>query len=236
MSSNSWPRIFATAPIVSALRGREAPSARAPSVRLCPCVATAISPLQVAELVLADLDLVAVIESVRLDAPAVDVGAVKRPEIVDVVAVLAIDEEGVVARDRDVVEEDRGVGRSPDAHPVLIDREALTRPSAAGPDDQRGADAVDLLLEVDRLVLPRLVDAVAHRGRRLLVALGPAQVGPALLAVVGPLRVDEAAFGAVNGRHPSPLLALPGGHLDLAEKDVGEGLDVAAGDHGVAGL
>ena len=25
MSSNSWPRIFATAPIVSALRGRESP-------------------------------------------------------------------------------------------------------------------------------------------------------------------------------------------------------------------
>src|SRR3954468_4046535 len=108
MSSNSWPRIFATAPIVSALRGREAPaSGRALSVvRLCPCVATAISPLQIAELVLADLDLVAVLKAVRLDAPAVDVGAVEGPEIVDVVAVLAIHEEGVVARDRYVVEED----------------------------------------------------------------------------------------------------------------------------------
>src|SRR5437667_3936872 len=149
MSSNSCPRIFATAPSVSALRGREAPpSPRAPSVRLWPCVATAISLLQIAQLVLADLDLVAILEAVRLDPPAIDVGAVERPEIVDVVPVLAVDHEGVVARNRDVVEKDRGIGRPADAHPVLIDGKAFTRSPAARPDHQRGADAIDLLLEV----------------------------------------------------------------------------------------
>src|SRR5688572_20349043 len=97
MSSNSWPRIFATAPIVSALRGRESP--RGPS-RSCPAASllaiTAISLLQVTELVLADLNLVAVLQTVRLDPAAVDVGPVQRAEVVDVVAVLAVDEQRVV--------------------------------------------------------------------------------------------------------------------------------------------
>src|SRR5688500_13352800 len=99
MSSNSWPRIFATAPIVSALRGRESPRALSrswPTASLLAITAIRASPLQVAELVLADLDLVPVAEPVRLDATAVDVGSVQRSEVVDVVAVLAVYEQSVV--------------------------------------------------------------------------------------------------------------------------------------------
>src|SRR5919199_1208283 len=106
MSSNSWLRIFATAPIVSALRGREGESlgARRGSASLRPLApssvaAIAISALQIAQLVLADLNLVAVVQAVRLDPAAIDVGAVERPEVVDVKAVLPPDDKGVVSRD-----------------------------------------------------------------------------------------------------------------------------------------
>src|SRR5215211_6794846 len=104
MSSNSWLRIFATAPIVSALRGREGESlgGRRCSASLRPLApssvaAIAISALQVAQLVLADLNLVAVLEAVRLDPAAIDVRPVQRSEIVDVEAVLAAHDQRVVA-------------------------------------------------------------------------------------------------------------------------------------------
>src|SRR5688500_11703554 len=146
MSSNSWLRILQTAPIVSALRGRDAPSARLAEV-VPVLVATPTSALQVTELVLADLDLVPVVELVRLDPPAVDVGAVERSQIVDVEAVLTLDKQRVVARDGHVVEEHLRVGAAADAHPVGVDREALTRAAAAGADDERRAGLLYLLLD-----------------------------------------------------------------------------------------
>src|SRR5690349_4469430 len=116
MSSNSCPRIFATAPIVSALRGREGESLagarRSGSLRVfgpSSVVATAISALQVAQLVLADLDFVAVLQAMRLDPAPVDVGAVQRAEIVDVEAVPAPHDQRVVAGHGDVVQEHRGI-------------------------------------------------------------------------------------------------------------------------------
>src|SRR5680860_1512570 len=127
MSLNSFSRILQTAPIVSALRGRE-------SRRAC-CSDTAIGRsllLQVAQLVLADLDLVAVGEPVRLDPAPVDVGAVERAEVVDVEAVAAVDQQGVVAGDGDVVEEDAGVGAAADADPLLGHSEALPGAATAG--------------------------------------------------------------------------------------------------------
>src|SRR5919202_4811802 len=100
MSSNSWLRIFATAPIVSALRGRDAWPRAALERRSAPAalpssrvVATSISALQVAQLVLADLDLVAVVELVRLDAAPVDVRPVQRTEVVDVEPVAAANDQ-----------------------------------------------------------------------------------------------------------------------------------------------
>ena len=127
MSSNSPSRILQTAPIVSALRGRLAESACARGL-----VDGRHLLLQVAELVLADLDLVAVGEPVGLDPAPVDVGAVERAEVVDVEAVAAADEQRVVAGDGDVVEEDAGVGAAADADPVVVDGEALTGAAAAG--------------------------------------------------------------------------------------------------------
>src|SRR5436305_2787689 len=174
MSSNSCPRILATAPIVSALRGRDDELSRARRSRpLLPSsvlVAIAISALQVAELVLADLDLVAVVELVRLDPPPVHIGPVEGAEVVDVKAVAAPHDQRVVARDGDVVEEDRGVRSSTDAHAVVLDREALARSAAAGADHEGGAGLVHLLLDVDGLVLAGVPDLVGH-GRRIL-ALG----------------------------------------------------------------
>src|SRR5680860_978234 len=130
MSSNSFSRILQTAPIVSALRGRESRWRTC-----CCCCSETATPrsllLQVAQLVLADLDLVAIGEPVRLDPPAVDVGAVERAEVVDVEAVAAADQQRVVARDRDVVEEDAGVRAAADADPVLGHREALPGAAAA---------------------------------------------------------------------------------------------------------
>src|SRR5436190_16712724 len=138
----------------------------------------------------------------RLDPPAVDVGAVERAEIVDVVAVLAVDDERMVARDGDVIEEHGRIGGAADAHSVLVDREALARAAAAGADHERRARPVHRLLEIDGLVLAGLVDAVAHRRRLLLGALRSTEIGAALLAVVRALGVDEAALRTVDRRHP----------------------------------
>src|SRR5680860_554718 len=93
MSSNSFSRILQTAPIVSALRGRES------RWRTCCCCCSETATLrslllQVAQLVLADLDLVAVGEPVRLDPAPVDVGAVERDEVVAVEAVSPVDQLG----------------------------------------------------------------------------------------------------------------------------------------------
>src|SRR3954462_7599736 len=107
------------------------------------------SALEEGELVLADLQLVAVLEAVGLDAAAVDVGAVERPEVVEVEVAAAAHEQRVVARDGDVVEEDVGVGPAPDRHAVAREREALPHAPAAGADDQDGAVRGGVV-EVDR--------------------------------------------------------------------------------------
>src|SRR4051812_47221478 len=70
--------------------------------------------------VLADLDLVAVLERRRLDAAAVDEGAVEAAQVLDVPAVVAADERRVSPRDGDVVEEDPAVGRAADRRPVAV--------------------------------------------------------------------------------------------------------------------
>src|SRR4051794_6726592 len=188
MSSNSWLRIFATAPIVSAFRGRDFESLgdrRSASLRplaFSSVAAIAISALQVAQLVLADLDLVAIVEAVGFDPAAVDVRAVQRAQVVDVEPVPAPYDQRVVARDGHVVQEQRGVGSAADAHAVRVDGEALPGPAAARANDEGRPGLVDLLLDVDRLVLPGLADLV--RRRRGILALGTREVGPALLAVV----------------------------------------------------
>src|SRR5215217_1034081 len=114
MSGNSCESALHTAPMVSALP-RGAPSSRGSVERGSPpgssLTATALPP-EVGQLVLADLQLVAVLQPVRVDPPPVDVRAVQRAGVVEEPPAGAPHEHGVVARDRDVVEEDLGVRRA----------------------------------------------------------------------------------------------------------------------------
>src|SRR3954454_5247621 len=207
MSGDSTSSALQSAPIVIAFAGGSSPSSGAATASICTSsscrVMPGLSAGDVRELELADLELVAVLEPVGLDAMAVDVGAVERAEVVEVVVAAAAHEQGVVARDGDVVEEDVGVRAPADRHAVGVQREALADAAAAGADDERGALVGDDVADVDRHELAGLVDAVRGGGglaRRRLLARR-AQVGAAARAVVRALGVDEAALRAVE-RHP----------------------------------
>src|SRR5215213_8931511 len=156
------------------------------------------SASQVGELVLADLQLVAVLQPVRLDPRAVHVCAVERTAVVEVPVVAAAHEQGVVARDGHVVEEHVAVGPTADRQALAVHRKALAGAAPAGADDECGT-ARDHLFELDGLDLAGLADPV--RGRRLMTGpLGDGQVRTALLAVLGSDGIREAAFGAME-RH-----------------------------------
>src|SRR5581483_1067775 len=147
--------------------------------------------------VLADLELVPVGELGRLDPAAVDEGAVEAAEILDEPAAVALDEDGVPARHRDVVEEDRAVRRAADRRALALRSERLPRAAAARTDDERGA------FEAQLLELGELVALVGAEALRLLRGLGSVQEGTALRAVVGGLRILEAALGTVDVCHYS---------------------------------
>src|SRR5215207_8425353 len=211
MSGNSCESALQTAPIVRALPGpcggwpglRSGPTGASPSDGAGGCWARVSSDIalarEVGQLVLADLQLVAVLEAVRVDAAAVDVGPVERAGVVEVPLARAAHELRVVARDRDVVEEDLGVRRAADHHALAAQREGLADAAAARADDERAALGRDVA-DVDGPQLARrLVDDVGRgRGvvtRRLVGALE----GAALGAVVRPLGDDEAALWTVTG-------------------------------------
>ena len=65
------------------------------------------------QLVLADLHLVGLLQALGLDPRAIDIGPVQRAAVVQVPSLAAPDQQRVIARHGDVVEEDLGVGRSP---------------------------------------------------------------------------------------------------------------------------
>src|SRR3954464_773764 len=113
MSGNSCWRPLQTAPMVSdfvCLGGSFGTSLAA----VAASSDTATSARQVGELVFADLQLVAVLELVRLDPAAIDVGPVQRAGVVQEPRARAAHEHGVVARDGHVVEEDLRVRRPAD--------------------------------------------------------------------------------------------------------------------------
>src|SRR5919197_2081700 len=118
MSGNSCESALQTAPMVSDLAWRgasSAPGGAADGPGSSSGPATTLAG-DVGELVFADLQLVAVLEAVRLDPAPVDVGAVERAGVVQEPPVGAVDEDGMVARDGHVVEEDLRIGRAPDRH------------------------------------------------------------------------------------------------------------------------
>src|SRR3954447_5768577 len=213
MSGNSTSSALHSAPIVIAFAGASSGSPGGTvmaSVCGSPFSCSVMGPStgDVRELELADLQLVAVLEPVRLDAMAVDVGAVERPEVVEEEVAAAAHEQRVVARDGDVVEEDVRVRTPADRHAVGVEREALAHAPAAGPDDERRALVGDDVPDVDRHELAGLVDAVRRGGG--LTGAAAALASPALArgteerptarAVVRALGVDEAALRAVE-RH-----------------------------------
>src|SRR5215210_2947067 len=142
MSGNSCCSALQTAPMVSDFAratgsGCESPpstpsttsaSGSAPSGSLV----TATSAGEEGQLELPDLELVAVLEPVRVDPLAVDVGAVERPGVVEEPVPAAPHERRVLAGDRHVVEEDLGLGRAPDRHLLARHRERLPHPATAG--------------------------------------------------------------------------------------------------------
>src|SRR5215216_1990532 len=75
---------------------------------------SAVSPLDERQPVLPDLELVAVLELRAVDPAAVDERAVQRPLVLDEEPPVALDEQGVVAGDGDVVEEDVTLGGAAD--------------------------------------------------------------------------------------------------------------------------
>src|SRR3954454_12026042 len=163
MSGNSTSSALQRAPIVIALAGGASSSIGGGGADSMGAWSSrrgmSLSPGDVRELELADLQLVAVLEPVRLDPMTVDVGAVERAEVVEVVVAAAAHEEGVVARDGHVVEEDVRVRPAADRHAVGVQREALADAPAARADDERGALVGDDVPDVDRHELAGLVDA-----------------------------------------------------------------------------
>src|SRR3954449_9731472 len=130
MSGNSRSICLQTAPIVSDLGRGACGAAGAPAFSMSTCVLIRASA-EVGELVLADLQLVAVLQLVRLDPPPVHVGPVQRAEVVDVDAVAAAYEQCVVAGHGHVVEEDLGFGAASDRHLVARNEEGLAGAAAA---------------------------------------------------------------------------------------------------------
>ena len=98
------------------------------------------------EAVLADLDLGAVAEG-GLDA-RVEVGAVQRVEVAHLERRAVPHELGVLARDRDVVEEDVGVGVTADGRDIRVEQEpgAGVRPAAHDQQRRAGRQGGDGLL------------------------------------------------------------------------------------------
>src|SRR5207248_4793446 len=153
---------------------------------------------------LADLDLVAVAQVGRLDAAAVHEGAVEAPLVLDEPASVALDELGVLARDGDVVEEHRAVGRAADRRALTLRHERLAGAAAAGADDERRALHPDVAERLEHLRA-----LLGAEGLRLFGALRRMQERTALRAVVRGLRVLEAALGAVDVAHAVGGAAFP---------------------------
>src|SRR5436190_11133007 len=159
------------------------------------------SCLEEGELVLADLQLVAVLQAGRLlDPPAVQEGAVEASLVLDEEAVVASHENGVLTGHGDVVEEDVAVGRAADRRALALWQEVLAGTPPARADDEcrpLGAE----VLERDGCIVSPLLRRVAHR--RLAPGLVLDEQRAATGAVIRGLRVLEAALRTVDVAHSS---------------------------------
>src|SRR5438132_2640481 len=162
------------------------------------------SALEEREPVLADLELVPVAELRGLDSFAVDERPIQAALILELPVVSVLREHGVLARHRDVVEEDRAFGRAADRRRTRFERERLPRSSATRADDQRCAVDADFLERVE-------VVGWLRRRERLgrLALLVDDERGAALRAEVRGFRVVVPALRAVDVRHQAGGVALP---------------------------
>src|SRR5262249_38459825 len=93
--------------------------------------------LQERQPVLADLELVAVVELPGFDAPAVEECPVEAAEVLDREGVGAPTDDRVAPRDGHVVQEDVAVRRPSDRRLLVVEDERLPRATAAGAHDER---------------------------------------------------------------------------------------------------
>src|SRR4051794_7277047 len=133
-SGRSWSR---TSPMLSLTRP-EAAVAEPGSLVMRPSLR--LVALEEHEPVLADLHLVGVLQDHRVDAVAVDVGAVEAARVRDGEAAALAGERGVPARHGDVVEEDLAVGMATGGDDVLVEQEPAAGPGTPLHDEQRRAD------------------------------------------------------------------------------------------------
>src|SRR5207253_9361540 len=113
------------------------------------------------------------------------------------IAVVTRHEDRVLARDRDVVEEDPAVGRATDRR-LAFRMERLPRPAATRPDDERRPRDSEILERFGGRIFP-----VVRREclRRLGAALVPDEQRAATCAVVRSFGVLEAALLTVDMAH-----------------------------------
>src|SRR5262245_17584054 len=147
------------------------------------------------QLVLADLELVPVLERPRLDPAPVQERPVQAPPVLDEELAVPTHDERVAAGDRDVVEEDVAVRRAADRRLLLVEKEVLSGAASSGTDDERGPLGLDLVEDRPRLVLALLRRVTHRRVRATLVA---DEERSAFRAVVRRLGVLEAALGTID--------------------------------------
>src|SRR5919201_3776472 len=121
MSGNSSLSIAQTVPIVSSRRRDAWAISTAPVFAACVIRST----VEEREAVFADLELVAVLEPRGLHPLAIDERAVEAALILDEQAAVARDEDGMPARDGDIVEEDAAVGGAADRRAFAFGVERL---------------------------------------------------------------------------------------------------------------
>src|SRR4051794_13796541 len=116
------------------------------------------------ELELPDLELVAVAQrDLGLDALPVEVGAVERADVAELVPLAAVHDLGVATRHGDVVEEDVAVGVTAGFGDVAVEHEL--RPGVGTSLDDQHADALGQLVERDGELVLRLTGGLdGHEG------------------------------------------------------------------------
>ena len=182
------------------------------------CARSVVIGAEEDEPVLADLDLVAVLQLGVLDPVAVEERAVQAAEVLERERARA--PATTIAWRRETVTSSRKMSQSgvrPIVVCVALEREVLAGAAAAGAHDERRALDAELLQPGSPLLLDFL--GGERHGRVVRVALGDEQRAAAG-AVVGGFQVLEPALGAVDVAHVGRR------RRGLAREDLGQPVEV----------